>query len=510
MGFTMSIVAPKPRQQLCAEALFRLVQPSFANLPDHRCDEAGISLPDARMSAFARFSLTSPSLLAFDKQRAEDNWGTIYGITRAPGDTYMRETLDPVSPEALRPSCKSVFRPLQRGKALEDLVFLEGHDGVALEGTGYFSSPPIHCASCLQKVHRHGSIPSYHPMLGAALIHPDFRDVIPLMPEPIVKPDGKANNACERHAAKRFLAKLRQDPPPLQGLITEDSLRSTAPHLEPLHAYGCRDILGVQEGAQAYVFTQVQAAEEAGRVTYDERHDRAAGVSHRCRLVHDVPLQASRADVQVNFIESWEIGPDQVQPCRWVTDWRVSKRNVYKLMRGGRARWQSEHEPFKTLQNQGYHFEHNAGHGEQNLSVVLATLMRLAFLVDQTQQRCGAWFQAVWTKRGSTRMLWERIRAWFYDDALESMRELLEALLYGLKKSNPSCAIDASCSPAIPAATVFHRTRRYPIAVGKLCLAHAVSPLSTRHPVIADRQSRLKKRQRMVETLRELSAAMVT
>ena len=123
----MSMVAPKQRKHLCADALFRLVQKSFATIPDHRCADAGISLPDALMAAFAMFSLKSPSLLAFDKQRAEGNLGTIYGIPRAPCDTYMRETLDPVSPESLRPSFKSVFRQLQRGKALEDMVFLDGH-----------------------------------------------------------------------------------------------------------------------------------------------------------------------------------------------------------------------------------------------------------------------------------------------------------------------------------------------------------------------------------------------
>jgi hypothetical protein len=79
------------------------------------------------MSAFAMLSLQSPSRLAFDKQRAEGNVGTIYGMTRAPCDTSMRETLDPVSPESLRPSCTSVFRHLQRGKALEDMVLLDGH-----------------------------------------------------------------------------------------------------------------------------------------------------------------------------------------------------------------------------------------------------------------------------------------------------------------------------------------------------------------------------------------------
>ena len=127
MGFTLSLGTPKQRKHLCADALFRLRQHSFANIPDHRCDDAGLSLPDALRSAFAMFALTSLSLLAFDTQRAEGHWGTIYGMTRAPCDTYRRETLDPVSPESLRPSCTSVFRQLQRGKALADMVCLDGH-----------------------------------------------------------------------------------------------------------------------------------------------------------------------------------------------------------------------------------------------------------------------------------------------------------------------------------------------------------------------------------------------
>ena len=160
--------------------------------------------------------------------------------------------------------------------------------------------------------------------------------------------------------------------------------------------------------------------------------------------------------------------------------------------------------------NQGDNFEHNDGHGQQNLSVVFAMLRMLAFLVDQTQQLCCALFQAVWAKLGSKRLVWERMRALFYDYALESMRHLLEALLYGLKKSNPIFAVDSSSSPSISSATTFYRTRREPIIVGKLCLDHDICQLSSRRPVISDRESLFKRRKWMVETLREMSAATVT
>ena len=440
----MGLIAPKARKHLSADALFGLLRNGFSKVPDHRSDGSKMTMADALMSGFAMFSLKCPSLLDYDKQRADANLKTIYGIERAPCDSYMRELLDPISPASLRPLFKGVFRHLQRGKALEEMVFFKGCYLLALDGTGYFASKTIHCQSCLEKPHRDGSITYAHQLLGAALIHPDRREVIPLMPEAIIKHDGSEKNDCERNAAKRFITKLRHDHPHLGFIITEDGLSSNAPHIETLHDYGCHYILGVKEGDHGYLFAQVQAAEQAGRVSHYERHDRAAGIVHRFRFINDMPLNESRSDVRVNFIEYWEVRQDQVQYFSWVTDFRVHKDNVYKLMRGGRARWKIENETFNTLKNQGDNFDHNYGHGEQNLSVVLATLMMLAFLVDQTQQRCCALFRAVWEKLGSKRLLWERMRALFFDYALESMRQLLEALFYGLKKSAPQLDVDSS------------------------------------------------------------------
>jgi len=153
----MANVAPKGRKHLSADALFRLVYTGFDHIPDHRPATADIALTDALMSAFAMFSLKSPSLLAFDRERVEGNLHTIYGIQRVPCDTHMRAILDPVSPESLRPVFKRVLTQLQRGQALEPMVFFDDSYLLALDGTGYFSSKAIHCASCLQQMHRDGT-----------------------------------------------------------------------------------------------------------------------------------------------------------------------------------------------------------------------------------------------------------------------------------------------------------------------------------------------------------------
>ena len=123
----MVIVAPKGRKHLSADALLAQVRSGCANIPEYRAGDTDIALADALMSAFAMFSLKLPSLLAYDKQRAEGNLHTIYGIEHVPCDTSMRERLDPVSPESLRPLFTSVFRQVQRGKALEAMAFLDGH-----------------------------------------------------------------------------------------------------------------------------------------------------------------------------------------------------------------------------------------------------------------------------------------------------------------------------------------------------------------------------------------------
>ena len=201
--------ARKARKHLSADSLFRLVRSGFDRLDDHRTGEVEIPIGDAMMAAFAMFSLKDPSLLAFDQRRDDpnDNFCTIYGIDHIPSDSQMRTILDPVDPDDLRPLFGDVFRRLQRGKALEPFVYLDGHYLLSLDGTGYFSSSKIHCASCLEKHHRDGGVTYSHQLLGATLVHPDFKEVIPLAPEPIINQDGHTKNDCERNATSSGFAR---------------------------------------------------------------------------------------------------------------------------------------------------------------------------------------------------------------------------------------------------------------------------------------------------------------
>ena len=436
------------RKHLNADALFASLKRIFNKIPDHRTGDVKVSLSDALMSGFAMFSLKDPSLLAFDERRKKenDNLCSIYGVNEIPSDTRMREILDEVLSEHMFSAYKVIFRALQRGKALEPLVFMEGYYLVSVDGTGNYSSGKISSESCLEKkTKKTGKVTYYRQLLAGAIVHPDFKEVIPLAPEMIIKQDGQDKNDCERNAAKRFFKQLRKDHPHLPIIITEDALSSNAPHIRDLEKHNLRYILSVKPGDHAFLFDYVNKASQNREIMEYEYRDKSnPEITHRFRFLNKVPLNESNQDCLVNFLEYWEITEKETKHFSWVTDFIITEENVYKIMRGGRARWKIENETFNTLKNQGYNFEHNYGLGEKHLSTIFPMLMMLAFLVDQTQQLCCSLFRSVWKKCKSKRALWENMRSLFKNFKLDSMQMLYRALLYGHKQQHPIILNDTS------------------------------------------------------------------
>ena len=195
-----------PRKHLGTDALYRQIYQIFQDVPDCRRKDS-LALADALMSGFAVFALKDPSLLAFDQRRRQDakNLEMIFHIAHVPCDTQMRETLDPVDPEEVRPAFCNIFAELAHGKVLEEMVFLDDYYLLALDGTEYFSSRQVHCDHCLHKKLSNGEVVYHHALLGAAIVCPGRREAIPLMPEPILNGDGQDKNDCERNALRRWL-----------------------------------------------------------------------------------------------------------------------------------------------------------------------------------------------------------------------------------------------------------------------------------------------------------------
>jgi hypothetical protein len=417
------------KKQLSAKGMLTAVRALFEQIPEPPRSPRGlkpkISVADCLMSALAIFGLKFPSLLQFDKGREQDlvqhNLKALYHVSDTPCDTYMREKLDEVDPRSIRPAFTTVFSMLQRGKILEDYRLLGKYLLISCDGTGMFSSPSVHCENCCKKEHRDGQITYYHQMLGAAIVHPDRREVFPFCPEPISKSDGATKNDCEQNAMKRFLALFRQEHPHLEPIFIEDALHAKGPYLRQILEVGGHFIVSVTPKGNSSLFEWLKGVKQEKKSVKTNKE------TIEISFYNGIPLNDAHQDLQVNFIDCVvKNNKGKTTHFSWVTDIKVTQENVHELSKGGRARWKIENETFNTLKNQGYHFEHNFGHGYQHLSHVFGLLMFLAFLIDQVQQRCCGLFQAALEKTGRKIAFWERLRALFLECYIESWSDFFE------------------------------------------------------------------------------------
>ena len=447
---------PRPRRYLNADHLIARLRDRFSKVADARRKTSdGYTMTDTLASAFAMFSLKEPSLLSFEERSNEESIERLFGVKKVPSDTQMRTILDGIDIEPLNQAFADLFYELQRGGVLKKWEFDRGHYLLAIDGTGHFCSSKIRCKHCLER--KVGESTQYHHQAVAAVItHPETKEVIPLAVEPIVKQDGESKNDCERNATSRLLRRVRKLYPKLKLIVIEDGLASNAPHIADLKACNMRFLLGAKPGDHGHLFKQVVEASDRSRVETIQVIDPASvdpvsvdpasleNVISETQFISDLPLNKSNEEVRVNFLQHVEYDPQSgavMKRFSWVTDIDIPRSKMLLYQRGGRSRWRIENETFNTLKNQGYHYEHNYGHGKKNLSTVLMLLMFLAFTVDQIQQACCPLFQAVLEKLKTRRKLWDHLRSHVRHFSFARFVDLWATILRGTGKnrSPPSC-----------------------------------------------------------------------
>jgi hypothetical protein len=267
------------------------------------------------------------------------------------------------------------------------------------------------------------------------MLHPEQEEVFPLDFEPILKQDGEEKNDCERNAAKRLCSALKERYRELKIMLVEDALYANAPHIRQITEYGWRYVLNVKPDSHPSLERQFAGRLSRGDVKEIRQKDKK-GVKHYYAWTTELCLCDSAVDVKVNYLLYEQTDKKgKVTRWTWITNVPLNVRSVEKIMRAGRARWQIENETFNTLKNQGYHFEHNYGHGNQNLASVLALLMFLAFTVDQIQQRCSYVFRQLRAGLKTKVKLWDSMRSLFIVQFFPSMDALFRkmASLYNIQ-----------------------------------------------------------------------------
>jgi hypothetical protein len=196
-------------------------------------------------------------------------------------------------------------------------------------------------------------------------------------------------------------------------------------------------ILGAKPGDHPFLFDYVKNSELTKLYDYTDEEGRI----FQFRFLNNIPLNASNLDCKVNFLECWETIPattddanDKVQRFSWVTDFNLTEDTVYKIMRGGRARWKVENETFNTLKNQGYNLEHNFGHGKNNLATNIVLLILLTFMIDQIQSLACLKYKMVIKKCSGKKRFWRIMSSLFVVLNVSSWENMYHSLILGYEK----------------------------------------------------------------------------
>lgn len=443
----------RPPKKPKIEQILDIIEDKFSKFKDPRKGAIEIELSDFLKSTYSVFALKHPSLLDFEKtykkhELIHNNVKKLFRIERLPSDTHLRDILDLVDYKQYRKVFTGIFAYVQKTKLLEQFSFIEINDNhyylLAVDGTGYFSSPTIQCKGCTvynedddSKEKRFG-----HQVLAASIVHPYRKEVISLCPEPIIKQDGLDKNDCEYNAFKRFLADFRREHPKLRVILLLDGLYANTPFVELLNEYDMPFIISVKTTKKA-LFRHFKEEQKAGlthvshdHINFGEKIKKLK--TRRYEYTKELKLGQDKDSAKVNFINFMEKtewvnrkGENKKEGTEfsYITNLAISKDSVKLLVQGGRTRWKIENETFNTLKNQGYFLEHNYGHGKANLSLNFINSMFLAFLVDQIQQATSVRFKKAVESRGSKMSFWRSFLSCFEWVEIESWEYFFEKMV---------------------------------------------------------------------------------
>ena len=417
-----------------------------AGFPDKR-KEAGIySMSDIGLSAFSLFFMQSESFLSYQRSleegRKTSNCQTLFGMAKIPTDNHIRAMLDPVHPSLLQPAFDQAVAALRAHGGMKEFQRLDGRTLIALDGTEYFCSQKLGCPQCQTRKRANGKIESYHSMLAASIVAPGHAMVVPLMPEFIVKPDGAEKQDCEGNAAKRWLAAHGGRMAPLRPVYLGDDLFACQPIAEAVLSSGGDFLFTAKPDSHKTLYDFMDGA------TFDEltlrRKDGARTMTARYRWFTGAPLRDGKDALNVNWLRVTIAGAKgkATYDGAFVTSLPVTRETVAEIAACARARWKVENESFNVLKNNGYHLEHNFGHGKQNLAMMFAAMNLLAFAFH-TVCDCleELWIKARQAKRARKR-LFEHIRTITAYLVFPDWKTLMQTLI----SSKPPPEIEAQLS----------------------------------------------------------------
>ena len=427
-------------------SLVRMLKAVSGELPEHRKGKnVTYSLQDAVLGAFSVFFMQSASFLAHQEEmqnhEGHNNAASLFGLKAIPSDNQVRNLLDPLEPSHLFPVFANVTGLLEKNGELQSFRTFRDNLLIILDGTQYFSSKEIHCANCSHR--SHGDETTYfHTVITPVIAAPGNSRVIALEPEFIVPQDGHEKQDCERAAAKRWLEQYGTRYAALKATVMGDDLFCNQPLCKQVLEKKLNFIFVCKPDSHPELYQMVEFLDANGQVErFSERIWKGKHAEiHTYRYVNEVPLRAGADALKVNWCEltiRHETTGEIIYRNAWATHHEITRTTVKAMVLAGRTRWKVENENNNVLKTKGYHFEHNFGHGTQQLATFLLTLNLLAFLFHTVLDIADAKYKLLRTKLRVRKIFFDDLRALTRYLFFESWEHLMDFMIVKLKLTPP-------------------------------------------------------------------------
>jgi hypothetical protein len=197
---------------------------------------------------------------------------------------------------------------------------------------------------------------------------------------------------------------------PLRPVFLGDDLFACQPICQAIVTGGDDFLFTAKPDSHKTLYDFMDGAEiEVMSVTRKEGRKK---LTYRYRWFTGAPLREGKDAMYVNWIglTILDAKGETTYDGAWITSLKAARDNVAEIAACARARWKIENETFNVLKNNGYHLEHNFGHGKQHLAMIFAALNLLAFAIH-TVCDCAdkLWVAAREAKRARARFF-EHIR----------------------------------------------------------------------------------------------------
>ncbi len=408
-------------QILKQSEMVQMLEGCLEQVPEHRQgSNTQYEIKDAGLAAFSVFFMQSPSFLEhqrdMQRKQGENNAESLFGVSKIPSDGQIRNLLDPVDPAQIGEVYWQVYARLKEGGQLAEHTGVGGTRLLSMDGSHYFGSQRINCANCRVHVRQDQAYYS-HMVMAAVLCAPGKEEVIALEPEFITPQDGHDKQDCEQEAIKRWVQRHAQRFPDWGVTVLADDLHCHQPTCQLLLSHKMHFVLTCKRDSHPGLYEELDLLEKVEGAISSRTIRRWNGRRRErwtYRWVNQIRLRKGPDALMVNWCQltiADESTGEVLYRNAWATDFDLDQQSVIEVVASGRSRWKIENEGFNVLKNRGYNFSHNYGHGQQYLSMVLLSLLLLAFLCHTALRLCSPIYREVRQELGARRTFFNDLRA---------------------------------------------------------------------------------------------------